>query len=270
MAGYRLCRVKTAENPFFLENISTNIYSIEELCYFFVGNVPLIDATVMNSRLTAWVATELDEPRLALKMEHALTRRNSIIEFVTTVFLEIGYLSQSELTHYTENLNAFLSLPAPLKMKLKGDSLCRVGKYMAASRVYRQIIDEADEIEFKEAFLGSVWHNRGVAEMKLMLFDEGLSSFRKSMEMKPNKKHIMSYVEALGITKPSEKYEENIRNLRKFLSEIDEETDFDESVIEEAEEVLNVARKGIEVEIPADIYTYVQNLADEYHAATGS
>ena len=49
MAGYRLCRVKTAENPFFLENISTNIYSIEELCYFFTNNVPLLDATVMNT-----------------------------------------------------------------------------------------------------------------------------------------------------------------------------------------------------------------------------
>jgi len=270
MAGYRLCRVKTAENPFFLENISTNIYSIEELCYFFVGNVPLLDASVMNTRLTAWVAAELELPRLALKMEHAMTRRNSIIEFVTAAFNEIGYLSQNDLTRYTENLNAFLSLPAPLKMKLKGDSLCSVGKYMAASRVYRQIIDEAEDIEFRNAFLGAVWHNRGVAEMKLMLFDEGLSSFRKSMEMRPNRRHMMSYIEALGITRPKEKYDEEITRLREFIKELDQETDFDESVIDEAEEILNVARKGIEVDIPADIYTYVQDLADEYHAATGA
>ena len=270
MAGYRLCRVKTAENPFFLENINTNIYSIEELCYFFVGTVPLIDASVMNNRLTAWVAAELELPRLALKMEHALTRKNSIIEFVSAAFQEIGYLNQNELTHYAENLKAFLDLPAPLRMKLKGDSLCRVGKYMAASRVYRQIIDEADDIGFKGAFLGAVWHNRGVAEMKLMLFDEGLSSFRKSMEMRPIRRHVMSYVEALGITKPKEKYDEEIVRLRKCLSELSEETDFDENVIDEAEEILRVARSGIEVDIPADIYTYVQDLADEYHAATGA
>ena len=269
MAGYRLCRVKTAENPFFLENISTNIYSIEELCYFFVGNVPLLDATVMNTRLTAWVAAELGLPRLALKMEHAMTRRNSISEFVTAAFNEIGYLNQNEMTRYADNLEAFLDLPAPLKMKLKGDSLCRVGKYTAAARVYRQIIDEAGDIEFREAFLGAVWHNRGVAEMKLMLFDEGLSSFRKSMEMRPIKRHVMSYVEALGITRPKEKYDEEIIRLRNFIAGLDE-ADFNETVIEEAEEILSVARKSVEVDIPADIYTYVQDLAEEYHAATGT
>ena len=105
--------------------------------------------------------------------------------------------------------------------------------------------------------------------MKLMLFDEGLSSFRKSMEMRPIRRHVMSYVEALGITKPKEKYDEEIVRLRKFLSELSEETDFDGNVIDEAEEILRVARSGIEVDIPADIYTYVQDLADEYHAATG-
>lgn len=270
MAGYRLCRVKTAENPFFLENISTNIYSIEELCYFFTNNVPLLDATVMNTRLTSWVATELGQPRLALKMEHAMTRRNSIMEFVTTVFREIGYFSQNELIRYTDNMSAFLNLPSPLKMKLKGDSLCRAGKYTASARVYRQIIDEADNVEFQSAFLSSVWHNRGVAEMKLMLFDEALSSLRKSMELRPTREHVMSYVEALGMTRPRGKYREDISKLRSYLSELPDEKDFDDDVIRETEEVLSVVRKGIEVEIPEDIYAFVQDLAEEYHASTGA
>ena len=34
MSGYILCQVKKAEKPFYIENISTNIYSIEELCYY--------------------------------------------------------------------------------------------------------------------------------------------------------------------------------------------------------------------------------------------
>lgn len=268
MAGYRLCRIKATETPFFLENISTNIYSIEELCYFLVGNVPLIDATVLNSRLLAWVANELGLPRLALRMEHAMSK-NSILEFSGAAFAEIGYLSQTELARYTENLHAFLALPAPVKMKLKGDSLCRVGKYTAAARVYRQIIDVADDMEISESFLGAVWHNRGVAEMKLMLFDEGLASFRKSMKMRPTRRHVMSYVQALGITRPREKYKEEISSLREFLNGLDEEADLGEDVIAEAEEILEVARKGIEVVLPADIYGYVQNLAEEYHASAG-
>ncbi|MDO4804018.1 MAG: hypothetical protein Q4A32_04280 [Lachnospiraceae bacterium] len=274
MAGYRLCRVKTAENPFFIENISTNIYSIEELCYFFVGNVPLIDATVMNSRLTAWVANELGLPKLSLKMEHAISGKNGILEFVGVAFSEIGYLSQSEFNRYAENLNAFLSLPGPMKMKLKGDSLCRVGKYTAATRVYREILDDDDGemegMESREAFLGAVWHNRGVAEMKLMLFDEGLASFRRSMKMRPTRRHAISYVEALGITRPREKYTEEITAFREYLKGFNDGSDVGEDAIYEAEEILEVARKGIEVDIPADIYGYVQDLAKEYHASAGA
>lgn len=35
MSGYILCQVKRAKNPYYISNISTNIYSIEELCYSF-------------------------------------------------------------------------------------------------------------------------------------------------------------------------------------------------------------------------------------------
>ena len=35
MAGYRLCGAKYAQTPYYIENVSTSIYSIEELCYYF-------------------------------------------------------------------------------------------------------------------------------------------------------------------------------------------------------------------------------------------
>lgn len=34
LSGYILCQTKTADSPYFIENISTNIYTLEELCYY--------------------------------------------------------------------------------------------------------------------------------------------------------------------------------------------------------------------------------------------
>ena len=45
MSGYILCQVKKAEKPFYIENISTNIYSIEELCYYLYNNLYLVDSS---------------------------------------------------------------------------------------------------------------------------------------------------------------------------------------------------------------------------------
>lgn len=47
MSGYILCPDKKAQRPYFIENISMNIYSIEELCYYLYHNLYLADHTVL-------------------------------------------------------------------------------------------------------------------------------------------------------------------------------------------------------------------------------
>ena len=51
MSGYILCQLKRAKMPYYIENISTNIYSIEELCYYFYHNIYLLDETILNEHL---------------------------------------------------------------------------------------------------------------------------------------------------------------------------------------------------------------------------
>ena len=51
VSGYILCQTKRAKLPYFIENISTNVYSIEELCYYLYHNLYLIDQTIMNEGL---------------------------------------------------------------------------------------------------------------------------------------------------------------------------------------------------------------------------
>ena len=68
MSGYILCQTKTADSPYFIENISTNIYTLEELCYYLFHNLYLIDDTVMNERLCLWLQDELNLPGLAARL----------------------------------------------------------------------------------------------------------------------------------------------------------------------------------------------------------
>ena len=58
MSGYILCQTKRAETPYYIENISTNIYSLEELCYYFYHNLYLIDRTIINEELCSWIQEE--------------------------------------------------------------------------------------------------------------------------------------------------------------------------------------------------------------------
>ena len=62
MSGYILCQTKKAQRPYFIENISMNIYSIEELCYYLYHNLYLADHTVFNEELCSWLRDEPDAP----------------------------------------------------------------------------------------------------------------------------------------------------------------------------------------------------------------
>lgn len=37
-----------SKNPYFIENISTNIYTMEELCFYMSQNLYLLDETILN------------------------------------------------------------------------------------------------------------------------------------------------------------------------------------------------------------------------------
>ena len=60
MGAYILCQAKKAGKPYFIENISTNIYSIEELCYYLYNNLYLVDNTIINEGLCKWLEEELE------------------------------------------------------------------------------------------------------------------------------------------------------------------------------------------------------------------
>ena len=85
MSGYILCQTKKAENPYFIENIGLNIYSIEELCYYFSTDLPLLDHTILNRQLVQWLWQELNLKTLAQKLAPLPDREFSVGEFIFPV-----------------------------------------------------------------------------------------------------------------------------------------------------------------------------------------
>lgn len=88
---------KKADKPFFVESINTNIYSLEELCYFLYHNLYLVDSSVINENLCTWISEELDLPRLAAKLRPHLGKFASIEDVLYPIFKEINYLTYDEL-----------------------------------------------------------------------------------------------------------------------------------------------------------------------------
>ena len=148
MSGYILCQVKRAKLPYYIENISTNIYSIEELCFYFYHNVYLLDSTILNEELCFWIRDQLGLKKLADNLyKHLDDDDMKVGDFILPVFKEINYLSLEEFRKLNQQIQQLAKEPEVLRQKRKGDYLMEHGKYVNAIKVYQKALRQETEDE---------------------------------------------------------------------------------------------------------------------------
>ena len=55
MAGVILSRSKYSDKPYYISNMSINIYSMEELCYYIYNNIYLIGTDLLEPGLISYI-----------------------------------------------------------------------------------------------------------------------------------------------------------------------------------------------------------------------
>lgn len=152
MSGYILCQVKRAKLPYYIENISTNIYSIEELCFYFYHNIYLLDSTILNEELCFWIRDQLGLKKLAENLyKHLDDEDMKVGDFILPVFKEINYLSLEEFRRLNQQIQQLAKEPEVLRQKRKGDYLMEHGKYVNAIKVYQKALRQETEEDAEEA-----------------------------------------------------------------------------------------------------------------------
>ena len=180
MSGYILCQTERAEAPYFIENISMNIYSLEELCYYLDHNLYLIDQTILNEGLCNWIQEELKLPALAAKLRPKMGKFASAEDLVYPVFKEINYLTYEELKVLNTRLQKFDKETPAMREKCKGDALMENKMYVHAIQVYQKLLDRKDLEEIREGLTECIYHNLGCAYSYLFQMDKAIECFRRA------------------------------------------------------------------------------------------
>lgn len=256
MEAYRLCRIPAAENPFYIETIGVNAWSYEEICYYIVTYPSLIDETFMSFTLTRWLSTELGLGKLGRTLEKALEAESGTAAFVMPILKEDGYLSPGELTSFEHRLLRDEEDGPLAALKKKGDALVTCGRLAGAIDAYDRIIKTADEGSEEKTFLSSVWHNKGVAYMRLFEYAEALTAFEKALELTYTRQALKTYLYACAIARPRDRYEEELARFG-----------VDETTASEVERELQKVNDTVPArpEVPAD--RYLGALMQRYHTA---
>lgn len=252
-----LCTVKRAEKPYYIENISTPIWTIEELCYYLYDNVYLVDESICNEILCDWLRDELDLKRLYRILYGILDKQEGAAQFVSAIFREIGYLDNASMRSYHETIRRLEVQPEDERQKLKGDYLVRCGMYANAVFEYRQILSRQHSGNLGAAFYAAVWNNLGSAYARMFQFESAGECFLTAWKKGRSKEAMRKYISTLPLFMTEEAYREKLSQLGADEELIRVIREYNDRVSREASQQL----KDLEKKDPRMI---LRELTDEY------
>ena len=284
MSGYILCQTKRAQVPYYIENISTNVYSMEELCYYLYHNLYLVDKTIINEGLCTWLEQELRLGALASKLRPHLGKFADAEDVLYPIFKEINYLSLDEFRKLNQQIQKFSQEPEVLRQKLKGDYLMEHGKYVNAIKVYQKALHDKIEGSNTEKdqlggqFIGGIYHNMGCAYARLFQMEEAITCFSRAYEHLRTMVSIKSYLYAIYMEKGIRAFAEKAAELgvdseteQEILQEVEEAAKelFESEDGKEYAEVLEEKKKGNFDGYRKKLEDMLYRLTREYHRSTG-
>ena len=276
--SYILCRTKPADTPFYIENISTNIYSIEELCFYLFNNLYLVDETILNGKLCDWLQNVLGLTALSKKVRSLLEQKAPVGQILMPIFKEIYYLSHEEMRIFNAKLEQYGAQPERIRMKMKADYLYGNEKYRNALNLYKASLKLPEDDETGSQFKGSVYYNMGCAYAPLFEFSEARECFKTAYEFLHTNRVLTGYLTAVCLADGEDQMMKTAESLGvdqdtvlQIWSQLEDAREsFEESAIAARfqklkERMENGDRRGYET----GMKDYLKELTDTYHKNTG-
>ena len=212
MSSLILCNTVKAENPFYFELTGTNIYTIEELCYYIYNNIYIITEEIFDDDLVFWLREELEMAELSEKISDMLLHKNSLKDIVVTIFCSADYYIEKEIKSLIEIMDSLEGMPILLRRKMKADNYMKYKNFSLALKEYESILKSPKINELDSKDQGNIIHNLGIVRMNVSSFSAAAECFKDAYAKNNNKESLIHYLCALKLDKRDEEYEDALLN----------------------------------------------------------
>lgn len=276
MGELLFCNESIAAMPYYIDSISINLYSIEELCYYIMNNTYLIERDFMCEELCTWIDKEVKNHSLAENLRDLLHKEGLLSEFVLAIMKESGYCTKDEVLQILGVIQEMEDKSEFECNKIRADRLLEKGKYLTAIYEYRRLLDQ-DDIQSENAILyGLIWHNLGTAYARLFLFEEAAKCYEVAYSFNEKteslRELLMTYRcmrDEAGFLETANKYHLDEMFLQEIRNEISiaSRSDVTQVFENQLEEIAGLNAYGKREEYQKRINDIIQNWKEEYRSS---
>ena len=205
MSRVILCIGKRAEILYCVPVTGMNIYSVEELCYFFAENAFLLDEGIVNKQLVDWLYEQCDLTELAQLLYPLCKNKEGVEAFVSVIVEYTGYFTDAEGEMVINAVHDCSGRSVGERKKTRADYYLENGKYELAIKEYELLLKEREDCT-QTAFEGSIYHGMGVAFAKMFLFEQADYYLEKAYEILTEEKIAFRMLAAKRLYKSEQEY----------------------------------------------------------------
>lgn len=193
MNNVYLCVGNYANSPFYLEISDIYVYSMEELCYYLIDKIHLLDSDLMNHRLVEWIRKECGLKELADELELFVRKRLSLSVFVTTI-LEKTQIYEEQIVRKVERILKEQAALTPFERKKKrAEHYFATGRFAQAGRLYQELMIQCDN----DGLRAILYHNLASVYAMDFAYEQAAECYLEAYRLSGEKQIRQAYIQAM-------------------------------------------------------------------------
>lgn len=215
-----VCVGKYANKPFYVKFSEISLYSMEELCYYFIESIYVLDADIMCMELVEWIRTECGLEELADELETYVRKRVSLVIFVTTILEQTGIYDQTVIKKVEQVLRQQIALTPYERWKRRADQYYQRGYFRQAQDIFFQLLEELPEGNREDKAI--LYYNIAGSYAMDFAYDKAAIYYWKSYQLRPAGEIRRSYLLAVRKSLTDFEYGTFMREHEEWKEDFDE------------------------------------------------
>ncbi len=187
-----LCVGKYAQKPYYVKFLDISLYSIEELCYYFLERVHLLDDSVVSAELVTWIRNECGLGALADELDVFVRKHVSVSAFVTTILERTGMYDSGTVKRVERILKDQSSLTTIQRYKKRAEYLYQQGRFRQALAIYSELLDHLEATD--ETGRALMYYNMASIYAMDFAYEEAAGLYYRSYTIKPDAQTRLAYI----------------------------------------------------------------------------
>lgn len=187
-----LCVGKYAKNPFYVKFLDISLYSMEELCYYFLESVHMLDDKIVSADLVKWIRNECGLLALADELEVCVRKRVSAAAFVTTVLEKTGMYDAGTVKRIEHALKEQSSLSMAQRYKKRAEYLYQQGRFRQAFSIYSGLAEHIPEEDAEQRAV--MYYNMASIYAMDFAYEDAAELYYKSYLINPDSRTRTAYI----------------------------------------------------------------------------